>query len=163
MKNFEESLRQLNAPDLQVTAFRHKLRHDLSAAQAALSIRRWRRACMATGTLAVVLAIALMGFVTTPTVATPGSTGSVEAWLAVNEITIQDDRDFLDAYHARQASDVRIRSIDEERLVAIREFTMSDGRQMVVYTEVGDGRSTRSEVPVNDRLAMLASQASTTF
>ena len=76
---------------------------------------------------------------------------------------MQNDRDFLEDYHARQASGVRVRSVDDERLVAIREFTMSDGRQMVVYTEVGEGKSNRSAVPLNDRLAMLASKPNTMF
>ncbi len=156
MKNFEESLRRLNAPDLPAGTFRHKLRRDLSAARAEQSIRRWRGACIAACGLCVVLAVALTGFVTTPDV-------PAEALFANSEISVDNDREFVEAYYARQGSGVRVQSVEGERLVAIREFTLSDGQRMVVYTELDEGQGTRFTAQLDDGLPMLASQYATTF
>ena len=156
MKNFEESLRRLNAPDLPAGTFRRKLRRDLSVAQAEQSLRRWRGACLAACGLSVVLAVALTAIVTTPDV--PGA-----ALLANGEISVDNDREFVEAYYARQGSGVRVQSVDAERLVAIREFTLSDGQRMVVYTEADEGEGTRSVAPLDGDLPMLASQAEVTF
>ena len=134
MKNFEESLRRLNAPDLPVGIFRRKLRRELNVAHAELSLRRWRRACLAACGLSVVLALALTAFVTAPDV-------SGADLLAHSEISVDNDREFVEAYYARQGSGVRVQSVDAERLVAIREFTLSDGQQMVVYTKSDEGDS----------------------
>ncbi len=156
MKNFEESLRRLNVPDLPAGTFRHKLRRDLSTAQAEQSIRRWRRACLAACGLSVVLAVALTAFVTAPDV-------SGADLLAHSEISVDNDREFVEAYYARQGSGVRVQSVDAERLVAIREFTLSDGQRMVVYTESGEGQGTRSAARLDDDFPMLVSQSATTF
>ena len=156
MRNFEESLRRLNAPDLQVATFRRKLRRELTVAHAELNVRRWRRACLAACGLSVVLAIALAAFVATPDNRGPGL-------LAYGEISVDNDREFIDAYHARQGSGVRIQSVDAERLMAIREFTLSDGQRMVVYTESDEGQYSRSAARLNDDLAMLASRTTTAF
>ena len=156
MKNFEESLRQLRAPDLQVAEFRQKLRSDLSVARGEWSRRRWRTACLASSALSLVLAIALAAFVAAPDV--PRVAG-----IADSEISVDNDREFIESYYARQGTGVRIQSVDTERLVAIREFTLSDGRQMVVYTELDEGPSNASTTPVEERFPMLASQRSTTF
>jgi hypothetical protein len=83
--------------------------------------------------------------------------------LAYGEISVDNDREFIDAYYARQGSGVRIQSVDAERLVAIREFTLSDGQRMVVYTEADEGDSTRSAASLDGDLPMLASQAAITF
>jgi hypothetical protein len=156
MKNFEESLRRLNAPDLPAGTFRHKLRRDLNAAQAEQSLRRWRGACLAACGLCVVLAVVLTGFVTAPEV-------PAETLFANSEISVDNDREFVEAYYARQGSGVRVQSVDAERLVAIREFTLSDGQRMVVYTEADEGDGTRSVAPLDGDLPMLASQAEITF
>ena len=156
MKNFEESLRRLNAPDLQATTFRRKLRRHLTAAQGELSVRRWRRACLGACGLSIVLAIALTASVATPDTAE-------NALLTNAEVSIDNDRDFIEAYYARQGSGVRVQSLDAERLVAIREFTMSDGQRMVVYTESDEGQDNRSTARLADGLPMLAMQTATTF
>ena len=156
MKNFEESLRQLKAPDLEVATFRHKLRRDLSAAHVELSLHRWRRACLALCGLTVVLAASLTLLVTSPE-------DSGTAMLAGGEISVDHDREFVEAYYARQGSGVRVQSVDAERLVAIREFTLSDGQRMVVYTEADEGEGTRSAAPLDGDLPMLASQTEITF
>jgi hypothetical protein len=164
MKHFEESLRRLKAPDLEVVAFRQKLRRDLTVARGELSLRRWRRACLASAALSVVLAVALAAFVAAPT-GSESATVSLadETWSTGGEISVDNDRQFIEQYFARQGQGVRIQSFDDERLLAIREFTMTDGQQMVIYTELNDGQSNRSTIPLNDRLPMLASRTSTTF
>ncbi len=149
-------MRQLRAPDLQVEEFRHKLRRDLSVARGEWSRRRWRTACLASSGLSLVLAIALAALVAAPD-------APRAARFADSGISLDSDREFIESYYARQGTGVRIRSVDAERLVAIREFTLSDGRQMVVYTELDEGPSHTSTAPGNDRLPMLASRRSTTL
>ena len=146
----------MNAPDLQVTTFRYELRRDLSIARSQLSMRRWRGACLAACGLCVALAVALTAFVTAPE-------SSDRTRVANAEVSVDNDRQFVEAYYARQGSGVRVESVDAERLVAIREFTMSDGQRMVVYTESDEGLGNRSVVPLEDGLPMLASQVTTTF
>jgi hypothetical protein len=154
MKNFEESLRRLNAPDLPADAFRRKLRRDLVVAQAELSSRRWRGACLAACGLCAVLAVALVAFATAPGV--PAATAAGDHTLSVDE-----DRAFVEAYYADQGSAVTVRSVEAERLVAIREFVLSDGRRMVVYTEADEVQGTRSVERLDG--TVLASQTATTF
>jgi len=149
-------LRQLTAPDLQVATFRRKLRRDLSVAHRELSLRRWRGACLASGALSVALTIALATLIAAPAV-------PEAAWLTAGEFSLDNDREFIEAYYARQGSGVRIHSVDDERLVVIREFTLSDGQQMMVYTEFDEGQSNRSATPLNERLPLLASRQSSTF
>lgn len=149
-------MRRLNAPDFPVETFRRKLRRDLTVAHAELGLRRWRRACLAACGLSVVLAVALTAFVTSPDVPGP-------VLFANSEISVDNDREFVEAYYARQGSGVKVQSVDAERLVAIREFTLSDGQRMVVYTESGEGQGTRSAARLDDDLPMLASQPAMTF
>ncbi len=149
-------MRRLNAPDLPVETFRRKLRRDLTVAHADLSLRRWRGACLAACGLSVVLAVALTVFVTSPDV--PGA-----AVLANSAVSVDDDREFIEAYYASQGSGIRVQSVNAERLVAIREFTLSDGQRMVVYTESDDGQRTWSAARLDDDLPMLVSQTATTF
>ena len=149
-------MRRLNAPDLPVETFRRKLRRDLTVAHADLSLRRWRGACLAACGLSVVLAVALTVFV-------PSSDAPGTALLASGAVSVDNDREFIEAYYASQGSGVRVQSVDAERLVAIREFTLSDGQRMVVYTESDDGQRTWSAARLDDDLPMLASKTSTTF
>ncbi len=87
-------------------------------------------------------------------------TGALQAHV---EVSVDSDREFVEAYYARQGSGVHVQSVDSERLVAIREFTMSDGQRMVVYTETDEGDDSRSAVRLEDALPMLATHATTTF
>jgi len=122
--------------------------------------------------LSVVLAVALAAFVAAPAgeerqarLGSESATVSLaeESWPTGGEVSVDNDRQFIEEYFTRQGQGVRIQSFDDERLLAVREFTMTDGEQMVVYTELNDGRSNRSTIPLNDRLPMLASRTSTTF
>jgi hypothetical protein len=161
-------LRRLNAPDLPVATFRRRLRHNLSVASRELNVRRWRNACLATGGLSAVLLVALLTFVAAPDLpvslhARLGGSPSATNVLADGEISVDNDREFIEAYYARQGSSVRIRSVDNERLVAVREFTLSDGQRMVVYTELGDAQDNDDEIALDDWTPLLASRPSTTF
>lgn len=154
-------MQRLNAPDPQVAAFRQKLRHELNLAHDRQSLKRWRRAALGSAGLAVVLALALVWPATGRGASDPVS--GLDTFLAEQQISAASDRAFVEDYYARRGESTTVRSIDDERLVAVREFTMSDGRKMVVYTEVGEGESGRSALPVDDRLAMLASRSTHTF
>ena len=153
MKNFEESLRQLDTPAPRAETFQRKLRRDLALAGRELSLRRWRRACLAACSLSVVLTIGLATSLTGP-----GTTA-----IAEGEISEGNDREFIEAFYARQGSDVQVQSVDAERLVAIREFTLSDGRKMMVYTESDEGRADRSLSGMDTGLPMLASHSTSIF
>lgn len=144
-------MRSLKAPELRAETFRHKLRRDLNVAHTELRLRRWRRACLTACGLAVALGVAL-----TVTVASPELPGL--GLPADHVISVANDREFVEAYYAGQGSDVRVESVDAERLVAIREFTLSDGQRMVVLTESDEGQPSRSTVPLEETLPILASE-----
>jgi len=150
MKDFEKFLTDLPKPDADVPAFRAQLRRELLSAAPSGNSPRWRGATILTGSVAAALALTLGLFVARPAIPagihSALSGGQQDAWsLADVRSPLQPaglpaaaDRAFVDQWTAQQARPVAVRSMQDERLVSVRQFELTDGKRMLVFTELGD-------------------------
>jgi len=61
-----------------------------------------------------------------------------------SEASAQRDRAFLDSMYAQQARPVRVKAIEGERILAIRQFELSNGERVAVLTNLGPAGAERS-------------------
>lgn len=126
-------------PDPPAADFKRRLRAELIAAEQAQSLRRWRGACVGAAAVASLCVAALALFVARPELPGRLHAGLTGDPAAVAELSVERDREFLEALYTEASEPVRVTAVHNERVLAIREFTLSDGKRMTVYTELGDG------------------------
>ena len=51
---------------------------------------------------------------------------------------VEADRAFVDTWSARQEQPVGVRSMEDERVFSVRQFQLTDGKRMLVFTELGN-------------------------
>ena len=153
MKKFEKFLTDLPRPALEVPAFRDQLRRELMSVQPIGPGRHRRFATAGLAALACLLVAILGLFVARPDIpaelhaALSGSNGLTRERLDETNINrllgrvglpLEADRAFVDEWAAQQTGPVAIRSVNGERLVSVRQFELTNGKQMVVFTELSD-------------------------
>lgn len=57
--------------------------------------------------------------------------------LETSSASAQRDRTFLESWYEEQARPVRVEAVEGEHLVAIRQFTLSNGESVAVLTDLG--------------------------
>jgi hypothetical protein len=152
MKDFEKFLTDLPKPAVEVSAFRESLRRELLSAAPAGPNRSWRLAATGLAAVATIFLAALALFVARPEIPIglhATLTGSkvlssdslddtrVDRLLGRAGMPLEADRAFVDSWVAQQARPVAIRSMKNERLVSVRQFELTDGKRMLVFTELG--------------------------
>jgi hypothetical protein len=153
MKRFEKFLTDLPKPAVEVPAFRDQLRRELLSAAPTSPSRHWRFAAVGMTALASLLVVALGIFVARPEIPADlhavltgsGSDGretlnetNINRLLGRVGLPLEADRAFVDSWAERQAGPVAIRSMNDERLVSVRQFELTNGKQMLVFTELSD-------------------------
>jgi len=136
MKDFEKFLTDLPKPVVDVPAFRDQLRRELLSSAPTDPSRRWRFAAIGMTSLATAVVFALGLFI-----ARPGIPADLNAALTGGSSAVSPrlaDQAFVDRWAAQQASPVAIRSMSGERLLSVRQFELTDGKQMLVFTETED-------------------------
>ena len=159
MKKIEKTLQQAQPPELAVDEFRRGLRRDLLTEIERRRAWRGRLAVGGLSAMAVGLAAALALFVLRP--ALPAQVhaalfhdpdaGAVAAHgdplpqlLAEAGGSARADRAWLDQWYAGQAEPVRVKSVEAEKLFAVRRFQLTSGERVLVFTEVGDNPGVES-------------------
>jgi hypothetical protein len=152
MKDFEKFLTDLPKPAVDVPAFRDQLRRELASAAPTDPSRRWRFAAIGMTAIATGVVFALGLFIAHPGIPADLNAALIGQRSAVGErlddsrtdrlpgrleMPVEADRAFADRWVAQQASPVAIRSMSGERLVSVRQFDLTDGEQMLVFTEMG--------------------------
>jgi len=167
MKDFERFLTDLRKPDVEVPAFRDQLRRELLSRPAARGGFALRFALAATVGLAAFLGMVLVLFVARPAIpegihaALTGSSarGLTPAVMAAPDareqrgavqrasMPIAADRSFVEAWSAERGTAVSVRSVEAERMFTVRQFELTDGKRMLVFTELGDEGAKPAAVP----------------
>ncbi len=159
MKDFEKDLQTLSRPDIQVDRFKQTLRHDLQASMSRAGAPRWRLAFAAASATAAAFAFLLLIFVLDPAVparlhasvagGAPPQTTVTEApatdlqnlglqyFLDQANASVQVDEEFLQRWYADRARPVSVKSVEDEKIIAIRQFVLTNGERVVVLTEIG--------------------------
>jgi hypothetical protein len=105
-----------------------------------------------TGSLAAAFAVLLVLFVARPAI--PGEIHAALAGRAPAEgerptlqqllervaTPVEADQAFVESWTARQPRGVGVRSMEAERLFSVRQFELTDGKRMLVFTELEDDR-----------------------
>jgi hypothetical protein len=150
MKDFEKFLTDLPKPAVEVPAFRDELRRELLSAVPERPNPRMRLALGLTGSLAAAFAVVLVLFVAVPEIPgkihaalggqpEPASNDASIAQLLREVVTpVEADRAFVDTWSARQEQPVGVRSMEDERVFSVRQFQLTDGKRMLVFTELGN-------------------------
>ncbi len=162
MKDFEKDLQTLSRPDIQVDRFKQALRRDLQASMSPGGAPRWRLAFAAASVTAATFAFLLLIFVLDPAVPArlhASVVGGVPSQTTVTESTetpatdlqnlglqyfldqanasVQVDKEFLQRWYADRARPVSVKSVEDEKIIAIRQFVLTNGERVVVLTEIG--------------------------
>jgi hypothetical protein len=164
MKDFEKDLEALSRPDIHVDRFKQSLRRDLLASMSRAHAPRWRLAFGAASLTAATFAFLLVIFILDPAVparlhasvageAPPqqaNTTGTVASdlqniglqyFLDQANASVQVDQEYLQRWYADRARPVSVKSVEAEKLLAIRQFELTSGERVVVMTEIGsDGQ-----------------------
>jgi hypothetical protein len=164
MKNFEKFLIDLPKPDVEVPAFRNELRRELLRAAPERTSSRMRLALGVAASLAVGFAVIAVLFVAVPGIpadihaalvdrsASAANEASIARLLAQAVPPVEADRAFVDTWTARQERPVAVRSIEGERVFSVRQFELTDGNRMLVFTQLGQEQTQptalRSDAPV---------------
>ena len=151
MKNFEKQLSALPKPDVEVPAFRARLRSSLLNDRPARLFRAPGWALAFTASTAVVFALLLLTCVINPSVParlhamlTGGETTDSPDAIPMQELLrrsnagVERDHAFIEEWSAQQARPVRVRSMEAEKIYAVRQFELTDGKRMLVFTELGN-------------------------
>ncbi|MCP3978289.1 MAG: hypothetical protein GY716_03015 [bacterium] len=144
MKDIEKFLTDLPKPAVDVPAFKDQLRRELRSSVAAPVDPRWRMTAMLSGVAALLMVGVLTLFVARPAIpagihASLGGTSPASTQgAAPDSLPAAADRAFVDAWSARQTQPVGVRAMEEERLVSVRQFELTDGKRMLVFTELGN-------------------------
>jgi len=162
MKDFEKFLTELPRPDVDVPAFRAQLRRELVSVAPARSSPGMRLALGLTGSLAAAFALLLVLFVARPGVpedihaaligptTVPIGDASVGQLLHRATAPVEADQAFVENWTARQEAPLQVRSIESERMFSVRQFELSDGKRMLVFTELGSDRPRSTLMPAVD-------------
>ncbi len=154
MKDFEKDLQTLSRPDIQVDRFKQTLRRDLRASMSRAGAPRWRLAFAAASATAATFAFLLLIFILDPAVparlhasvagGVPPQTTTTEAtnlglqyFLDQANASVQVDKEFLQRWYADRARPVSVKSVEDEKIIAIRQFVLTNGERVVVLTEIG--------------------------
>jgi hypothetical protein len=149
MKDLEKFLTDLPKPDVEVPAFRQQLRRELLSVAPARTTARMRFALGLTGSLAAAFALLLALFVARPAipnrlhVALAGTAPveleqpAMEQLLLRAATPIEADQAFLESWTAQQGQALGVRTMEVEKLFSVRQFELTDGKRMLVFTEVG--------------------------
>ncbi len=154
MKDFEKDLQTLSRPDIQVDRFKQTLRRDLQASMSRAGAPRWRLAFAAASATAATFAFLLLIFILDPAVparlhasvagGVPPQTTTTEAtnlglqyFLDQANASVQVDKEFLQRWYADRARPVSVKSVEDEKIIAIRQFVLTNGERVVVLTEIG--------------------------
>lgn len=163
MKEFERFLSDLPKPVVDVRRFRDRLGRVLRHAEQMRRDRRRRRVLHSTAATAVGLAAVLVLFVVKPQI--PRSihdrvlgapARSVDLTADSPGVPVEADRAFIERWTANQEHPVEVRSIESERVFSVRQFELTDGKRMLVFSEIGD------EEP-NEPAALRATAAARVF
>ncbi len=120
---------------------------------------RWRLAFAAASATAATFAFLLLIFVLDPAVparlhasvagGVPPQTAATEApatdlqniglqyFLDQANASVQVDEEFLQRWYADRARPVSVKSVEDEKIIAIRQFVLTNGERVVVLTEIG--------------------------
>jgi hypothetical protein len=117
-----------------------------------------------TGSLAAAFAVIVVLFVAVPGVpadihaalvdqpASEANEASIARLLTEAVTPVEADRAFVDTWSARQEQPVAVRSIENERVFSVRQFELTDGKRMLVFTQLGDEQAQpavlRADAPV---------------
>ncbi len=154
MKDFEKDLQTLSHPEFQVDRFKQILRRDLQASMSQAGASRWRLAFGAASATAATFAFLLLIFVLDPAVparlhasvagGVPPQTTTTEAtnlglqyFLDQANASARVDEEFLKRWYADRARPVSVKSVEDEKIIAIRQFVLTNGERVVVLTEIG--------------------------
>jgi len=149
MKDFEKFLTDLPKPAVEVPVFRDRLRGELMSIAPGAAVRNWRPFALLAASAAVLLAVALGWFVVQPAVperihatfagapAPEWNDDELQEMLTRAAMPAEDDRAFVDNWTAKQPRPVGVRSMEVERLFSVRQFELTDGKRMLVFTELG--------------------------
>lgn len=120
---------------------------------------RWKLAFAAASVTAATFAFLLLIFVLDPAVparlhasvagGAPPQTTATEApatdlqniglqyFLDQANASVQVDEEFLQRWYADRARPVSVKSVEDEKIIAIRQFVLTNGERVVVLTEIG--------------------------
>ena len=150
MKDFEKFLTDLPKPAVEVPAFRARLRGELLSVAPTATGGYWRPLAVFAATAAALMLVALGWFVIRPEVperihaafsASPApetNESELQEMLARAAMPEEDDRAFVDNWTATQPLPVEVRTMEAERLFSVRQFELTDGKRMLVFTELGN-------------------------
>ena len=161
MKDFEKLLNDLPKPAVEVPAFKRELWRELQHVRPAPNRTPWLVAAAA-----IVLAVGL-GALATAFVVDPGLPAALHARLGgggpapalvaggleESELTLADlrqalsqseasadlDEAFIRDWSVRQPQPVDVRGLEAESVYTIRKYELSDGKRVLVFTELGSG------------------------
>jgi hypothetical protein len=161
-KDFEKDLQELSHPQLPVDRFRQTLRRDLQAAQRRSGSPGWKLAFAAASASAATFAFLLLLFVLDPSVpsrlhasvlgdeprpvdSTAGTEhGSIDLqnvslgyFLDQTNASAQVDQEYLQRWYSDRARPIGVKSVEDEKILAIRQFELTNGERVVVLTELG--------------------------
>jgi hypothetical protein len=153
MKDLERLLTDLPKPDVEVPAFRQQLRRELLSVTPARTSARMRFALGLSGSLAAAFALLLVLFVARPAIPdrlhtrlagpAPIELGqpALDQLLRSAARPVEADRAFVESWTAQQGRLVDVRAMEDERLFSVRQFEMTDGKRMLVFTELGNEKA----------------------
>jgi hypothetical protein len=164
MRDFEKDLSNLPDPDIRVDEFQRTLRRELIASMEAGTTPRFRLAFSLASAAAGIFAALLVLFVVKPGFpaqihdlllggAGPAATAEQPAGrrdqarphaLAGTDAGAQVDQAFVESWYQQRARPVQVKSMQDERFLAIRQFELSSGERVVVFTELGNPGASRS-------------------
>ena len=157
MKDFEKLLTGLPKPAVEVPEFKRHLRRELQTARHPRPAFRLRLALGAAASLAAALALLVATFVARPAiparlhVALTGDPAPASIEAVLGELPIRDvleqteasaalDRAFIEDWSAEQSQPVQVRSMEAEKVYTVRQFELTDGKRMLVFTELAEGQ-----------------------
>jgi hypothetical protein len=159
MNDFEKNLKNLR-PEVQVDRFKQTLRRDLLRRMHRQSPPGMRLALGLTGSAAAILGLLVISFVVAPELparlhramggdgtaqAPPGAAAAgmssgetpLRELLERSDASIQRDRAFLEVLYQQGSEPVKVKEIQGERFLAIRQFELSNGEKVAVLTDLG--------------------------
>jgi hypothetical protein len=169
MKEFEKFLTDLPKPAVEVPEFRDQLRRELRGGAARRGrLERWIDLLPRPGlggALAGAMAALLLLFVLVPGIpvglhaALAGDDDGLRPLTAVEPAEterlqraslLEADQAFVESWTARQPAPVEVRSVASERTFTVRQFELSDGKRVLVFTELGSDRPRPEVKPAAD-------------
>ena len=166
MKDFEKALKNLSLPDIEVDRFRQDLRRDLLRAQSVPTRSSYGFAFAAMSGAAMMLALVVAVFIlqpryparlhamlggTTPAQVTAPASGEqlvsanldtpyLRELLSGGTASKEMDQALIESWYREQlpGEGIQVKALEEEKIYALRQFQLSSGKRIVVYTELGN-------------------------